>query len=139
MYFKAFYELLNSVVKNCLNYLSQRSFGGTIGSSHRHTVSLICRFSVGSCQFDNGFRKIKYSFDQLLQKWLVSFWQRFSFCSIVISKRDSGGSDKAVNGFPIRKWPGVSTSIPPESSGRGISSFEFRHTYIFVKVVVNSL
>ena len=62
----------------------------------------------------------------------------FHLRRIDIGSRDSGGSGKAVNGFPMRKWPGVSTSIPSESSGRGVSSLEFRQASISVKVVANS-
>lgn len=111
---------------------------GMVGSSRRHTMSLTCRFSVGSCHFANRFRVIRYSFDHLFQKWLVRFWQRFHLRSIEIGRRDSGGSGKAVNGFPMRKWPGVSTSIPSDSSGRGVSGLEFRQASICVKVVASS-
>ena len=107
---------------------------GIVGSSRRHTMSLTCRFPVSSGHFDNRFRVIKYSFDHLFQKWLVSFWQRFHLHSIVIGSRDSGGSGKGVNGFPMRKLPGVSIPIPSESSGIGASGLASN----CVNVVANS-
>ena len=82
---------------------------GMAGSPRRHTMSLPCMFSVDSCHFDNPFRVIRYSYDHLFQEWLVTYWHRFHLRSIEIGRCDSGGSGKAVNGFPNRKWPGVIT------------------------------
>ena len=110
---------------------------GIVGSSRRHTMSSTCRFSVGSCHFVNRFRVVKYSFDHLFHKWLASVWHRFHLRSIVIGSRDSGGSGKAVNGFPMRKWPGVRTSIPSDSSGRGVSGLEFKQASICAEAVAS--
>ena len=85
---------------------------GIVGSSRRPTMSLTCRFCVGLCHFDNRFNVIKYSFDHLFQKSVVSFWQRFHLSSMVTGRRDSDVFGNAIKGFPMRKCPGVNTSKP---------------------------
>ena len=44
-----------------------------------------------------------------------------------MGRSESGESGKAVNGFPMRKCPGVSTSNASEGSGNGESGLELRH------------
>ena len=111
---------------------------GIVGSSRRHTMVSTCMFGVGFCHFDNLFKVLRYSFDHRFQKWVVSFWHKFHLRNMVTGSRDSVGSGNAIRGFPIRKCPGVNTSNPSESSGRGISGLEFRHASIWVRVVVSS-
>ena len=100
---------------------------GDVGSSLKHAISSTRMFSVGLCHLDKRFKVVKYSFDHLSQKWLVSRWQRCHLRSIEIGWRDSGGSGKAVIGFPMRKCPGVNASIPSEGSGSGVRGLELRH------------
>ncbi len=46
-------------------------------------------------------------------------------------------SGNAANGLPIRKWPGVSASIPSSSLGSGTRGLLLRHALICVSRVEN--
>jgi hypothetical protein len=48
------------------------------------------------------------------------------------------GSGRAVNGFPIKKWPGVSTSIPSSGELIGTNGRLLRHASTCMRIVESS-
>ena len=73
----------------------------------------------------------------LSQKCWVSRWHRFQRRISEIGVED-GGSGRASNGRPIRKWPGVRVSNPSSSELSGISGQLLRQASIWERTVLNS-
>ena len=65
-------------------------------------------------------------------------WHTFHRRSVVTACREEGGSGKASKGCPMRKWPGVRTSMPSPSLGVETRGLELRHASIWVRIVANS-
>ena len=107
-------------------------------SSCNRTMSPIFAFLDEVCHLVNLLRLAKYSVDHLCQKCLVSVWHRFQRRWSEICWNDAGGSGKDSNGRPIRKWPGVSASIPSPSQGSGVSGLELRQASTCVSMVLSS-
>ena len=50
---------------------------GAVGSSCKHMISPTSKPFVRFCRLERRFMVVRYSFDHLLQKWLVNAWQSF--------------------------------------------------------------
>lgn len=112
---------------------------GTRLSSHRITISPTWSFLTGRCYFPNLLGEVKYSADHLCQKCWTRFWQRFQHFKRDTEQQETDGSGNAHKERPIRKCPGIRTSMP-SSSGvfLGTSGWLFKHASICAKIVDNS-
>ena len=103
------------------------------------TILPICRFWVGCHCLANCFSWHRYSFDHHCQRWHTMSWQRCQWCNRGTGQNEFWESGMASRRPPMRKWPGVSTSVLSSGCGGGASGLEFRHASIWVETMVNSL
>lgn len=81
----------------------------------------------------------RHSLCHRCQKWGTRHWQRCQWRSIKRDLYESWGFGRAVIGFPIKKWPGVSTSIPSSLKELiGTSGRLLRHASTCARIVENS-
>ena len=107
-------------------------------SSCKTTTSPTFKFLEGRCYFANRWRLDKYSEDHLCQNWRTRAWHRCQRRRRERVRYENEGSGRASMGLPMRKWPGVSASIPSSSEGRETRGRLLRHASTWVSTVVNS-